>query len=106
MGFIAPAKANATRDTSPRPGEARFPKRPISGYEAACAFQRIFDEVLLMNSCLSLRRRLADCGNPQRTLAGSPRRFAPRDDKQKGFIAPITARCHSELSHHVQCNVH
>src|SRR5687768_8702863 len=36
---------------------------------------------LLMNSNLSLRRRLADCGNPRRALDGSPRRFAPRDDK-------------------------
>jgi hypothetical protein len=42
---------------------------------------------LLMNSSLSLRRRLADCGNPRRRLDGSPRRFAPRDDKQEGFIA-------------------
>src|SRR5687768_11714821 len=36
----------------------------------------------LVNSCLSLRRRLADCGSPPRTLDGSPRRFAPRDDNR------------------------
>src|SRR5688500_16135782 len=39
-----------------------------------------------MTNMSSLARRLADCGNPRRALDGSPRRFAPRDDKQEGFI--------------------
>ena len=41
--------------------------------------------VLMNTSCLSLRRRFADCGNPRRTLDGSPRRCAPRDDRGSSF---------------------
>ena len=39
---------------------------------------------------LSLRRRLADCGNPRRTLDGSPLRYAPRDGSRNGLIT-----CHA-----------
>src|SRR5258706_15705790 len=39
--------------------------------------------LLLMNSYgLSLRARVAGPGNPARISDGSPRRFAPRDDKE------------------------
>jgi hypothetical protein len=55
---------------------------------------------LQMNSCLSLRRRVADGGNPRATPNGSPRRFAPRDDNQERVHCSCcqTARRSLELS--------
>src|SRR5690606_11219544 len=38
--------------------------------------------LLPYNTHLSLRRRVADCGNPRQGSDGSPRRFAPRDDSR------------------------
>jgi hypothetical protein len=45
--------------------------------------------LLLMNSKgLSLRARLGGRGNPAEIQDGSPRRFAPRDDKQGSLPIP------------------
>src|SRR5690606_12560459 len=38
--------------------------------------------LLPYNTRLSLRRRVADCGNPREGSDGSPRRCAPRDDRR------------------------
>jgi hypothetical protein len=56
--------------------------------------------LLLMNTCLSLRKSLSDCGNPRRTLDGSPRRFAPANEhtlfviaKEPKRLRQSTVRC-------------